>query len=71
VIFGCAVQLLFFQVLSGWLETAFGLYLAGSIITGSEILYLICMLIAGLFVGLFPAMRAMNLALKDGLSVRT
>jgi len=70
---GCGVglELSGFFLLRGWLENTFGLYLVGEVFAGREIFYLSITLIAGILIGLIPALRASRLALKDGLSVRT
>ena len=60
-----------FFLLRGWLENTFGLYLVGEAFTSQEIFYLTITLVAGILIGLIPALRASRLALKDGLSVRT
>lgn len=53
-----------------WIESSFGLYLSGSIFTSTELLYLVITLVGGVLIGFFPAYRAMQLSLKDGLSVK-
>ncbi|MEN0059215.1 MAG: ABC transporter permease [Bdellovibrio sp.] len=56
--------------LKPWLEAEFGLYLAGSGLTAREGLYLLITLVCGAVVGLIPAFRAQQMALKDGLSAK-
>lgn len=70
VVLGVAIELTCFFVLEGWLQNQFGLYLVGSPFTAVEGIYLLVTVVFGMFVGLIPAYRASQLALKDGLSVR-
>jgi putative ABC transport system permease protein len=70
VIIGVSLELTCFFVLEGWLQNQFGLYLVGSPFTAVEGTYLLVTLIFGMLVGLIPAYKASQLALKDGLSVR-
>jgi putative ABC transport system permease protein len=70
VALGVLVQLAVFQVLKSWIEREFGLYLVGALFTSREILEMILMIVLGALIGLVPALRAMSLALKDGLSMR-
>ena len=67
---GVVIELSTFSLLRGGLESQFGLYLVGSPLTSSEVVYLGITLLLGSLIGLIPALRASNLALKDGLSVR-
>lgn len=67
---GVLVQIFVFQVLKGWLEREFGLYLVGAIFSSREIFEIALMVTAGALVGLIPAVRSMRLALKDGLSLK-
>lgn len=71
VVLGVILQLGGFFFLSAWLESQFGFYVVGSIITQTEIVYLVGILILGTIVGLMPALRASYTALKDGLAVKT
>lgn len=57
-------------ILKPWIESEFGLYLAGSALTKTELFYILVTFIGGTLIGLVPALRAQKLALKDGLSVR-
>lgn len=57
-------------ILAPWLETEFGLSLGGPIWTSTEMIYLAMTFVAGVAIGFIPAFRALNAALKDGLSVR-
>ncbi len=70
VAFGFFVQLGAFVILQSWLEHEFGLVLQGSSLTSIEAFYLILTFVAGVLIGLVPALRARSMALKDGLSVR-
>lgn len=70
VIGGVALSLGLVAVLKPWVEAQFGLYLAGAAITQTEWLYMFGALAAGTLMGLIPALKAQNQALKDGLSVR-
>lgn len=67
---GLALELSGFFFLRNWLETQFGLYLVGPAFTMTEVIYLALTLSLGILIGLIPAIRASNLALKDGLSVK-
>jgi putative ABC transport system permease protein len=70
VALGVGVQLVVFQGLKSWIEREFGLYLVGALFTPREIAEIFLMIALGAFIGLVPALRAMRLALKDGLSQR-
>lgn len=70
LIIGVLIELSFFFLLQGWLQSTFGLYLVGSPLTLVEGIYLLMTLILGMITGLIPAYKASKLALKDGLSVR-
>jgi putative ABC transport system permease protein len=65
---GFALQLLMFGSLKSWLENSFGLYLVGDLITPAEIASLCVALTLGIAIGIWPAFRASQMALKDGLS---
>lgn len=69
-LFGVMFELLLFSILEPWLAAKFGLYLSGALLTKQDIIYLCITVFFGTFVGLFPALRAMFLTLKDGLSVK-
>lgn len=56
------------SLLKPWIETQFGLYMAGPWFTTREYIYILIALGGGTVIGLIPALRAQNLALKDGLS---
>lgn len=58
-------------LLKPWLESQFGLYLVGAVMTPKELLYLLITLICGTLIGLVPALKAQSQALKDGLSIKT
>lgn len=57
-------------LLRPFIEAEFGLYLVGPWFTIREYIYIIITLLAGTLIGLVPALRAQQLALKDGLSVK-
>jgi putative ABC transport system permease protein len=68
---GVGMELSGFFLLKDWLENTFGLYITGEVFTSQEFFYIGITLVAGVLIGLIPALRASKLALKDGLSVRT
>ncbi len=70
ITFGLSLELSGFFILSGWLEEQFGFYIVGNAINNMDLLYLAATFIFGICVGLIPAYRATQMALKDGLSVR-
>ncbi|UOF02744.1 ABC transporter permease [Bdellovibrio reynosensis] len=70
IVLGTALAFTLALVLGPWIEGEFGLYLAGPIFMWKELMYLGITFIGGTLIGLIPALRAQNLALKDGLSVR-
>ena len=57
-------------LLSPWLATEFGLAFSNSFLQTTEWVYLGLTMGGGLLVGVIPALRARQSALKDGLSVR-
>jgi putative ABC transport system permease protein len=67
---GLVLQLSTFSLLRGWLENQFGLYLVGKALTLTEVIYVVLTLVLGILIGLIPALKASQSALKDGLSVR-
>lgn len=70
VVLGVVLSVGLVAILKPWIETEFGLYLVGSWFTQRELIYLLITLVGGTLIGLIPALRAQNLALKDGLSVK-
>lgn len=70
ILAGVVAELSGFFILKDWLEAEFGLYLVGSIFSGTEMIYLVVTFALGILIGLIPAWKAARLALKDGLSVR-
>lgn len=70
IVLGLVLSTALSMVLRPWLETEFGLYLAGPLFTKKELIYLLITLIGGILAGLIPALRAQSLSLKDGLSMR-
>lgn len=67
---GLAFEFIAFYFLSGWLETTFGFYFTGSILTYTEVIYLIVIFISGILIGLIPAIKSARSALKDGLAIK-
>lgn len=64
---------LLYALLAGvqpWLESRFGLFIALGLPSGSELLLLGAVVLAGAVVGAIPAYRAYRLSLSDGLSIR-
>lgn len=70
IILGSALSLGLITTLKPWIESEFGLYLAGPALTKAELLFVLVTFIGGTLIGLIPALRAQKLALKDGLSVK-
>jgi putative ABC transport system permease protein len=70
VVVGMVLSLGLVAILAPWIEARFGLYLAGAALTRTELYYMVGALVAGTTIGLIPAFKAQNQALKDGLSVR-
>lgn len=70
LVFGSFVQWLVFLILSPWLSKEFGIVLSGQAWTMTEVVYLSATLLAGVLIGVIPAFRAQQMALKDGLSLR-
>lgn len=70
ILIGTVFQISSFFILAGWLESQFGLYITGDMMTQTELFYLGFILLSGTLVGLIPALRASQSALKDGLTVR-
>lgn len=70
IILGVVLSVGLVAILKPWIETEFGLYLVGPWFTQRELIYLGITLVGGTLIGLIPALRAQNLALKDGLSVK-
>jgi len=70
ILLGALISVGGVALLRPWIENEFGLYLVGPIFTSVEWIYLACTFIGGVAIGFVPAVRAMKLALKDGLSAR-
>ncbi len=68
---GTALQVASFAILEKWLAESFGVYLAGAVLSTSDLMYLASAIVAGTLIGLIPALRALMLTLKDGLSVKS
>ncbi|MCB0368969.1 MAG: ABC transporter permease [Bdellovibrionales bacterium] len=71
IIVGSTVHFMGFSLLSNWLESKFGFYIIGSLLSSTEIWYIGITLIFGVLTGLIPAMKASQNALKDGLIVKS
>lgn len=71
ILTGIALNIGTFSLLSGWLESQFGFYIAGQIFSAVDYIYLVLIWVAGTLVGFIPAIKASRLALKDGLAVKT
>ena len=71
IIFGTLLQVLTVFLISGWIESEFGLVLAATNFESTELMYLLLTFIFGVLTGLIPAMKAQSQALKDGLSIKT
>lgn len=67
---GTVLQMLTVFLISGWIESEFGLVLAAGSLQMTEIIYLLLTLGFGILTGLIPALKAQSQALKDGLSVK-
>lgn len=70
ILAGIIFQVLMFFVLSGWLERTFGFYFIGSVLTATELFYIGLILVSGILVGLIPAIKSSQTALKDGLTIK-
>lgn len=70
VLLGIIFSIVLTALLRPLIEAEFGLYLVGPWFTIREYMYIIITLLAGTLIGLVPALRAQQLALKDGLSVK-
>jgi putative ABC transport system permease protein len=70
VLTGLILEVLFFFILSGWLERTFGFYFVGDILTVTEFIYLGIIVVSGVLVGLIPAIKSSRTALKDGLTIK-
>lgn len=70
IVLGVVISILLTVALKPWLESEFGLYLVGPWLTQVEWLYMLITLVSGTLIGFIPALRALRLALKDGLSVK-
>lgn len=70
VLIGAVGSVLIISALSPWLASEFGLYLIGPLLSRTEFMYLGLTLVAGFLIGLIPALRAQQQALKDGLTIK-
>lgn len=71
IFFGILLQVGTVFLISGWIESEFGLVLATTNFESTELMYLLLTFIFGVLTGLIPAMKAQSQALKDGLSIKT
>lgn len=71
ILLGLMLNTVTFVLLSNWLETQFGFYMVGAMYSLTDYFYLSLILIFGTLVGFIPALRASQLALKDGLTVKS
>jgi putative ABC transport system permease protein len=67
---GLVIQISGFWSISRWLESEFGFFMTGPLLTVVDGVYLSSVLVVGLLAGLIPAWRARDAALKDGLTIR-
>jgi len=70
IVLGTVISVAGTALLRPWLETEFGFYLEGGALGKTELMYLAATLVGGILIGLIPARRAQQMALKDGLSVK-
>ena len=70
IVLGVVITGLLTLVLSPWLITTFGIYIAGKFFSSTMWIYIAATLTGGILIGFIPAIRARTTALKDGLSVR-
>lgn len=68
ILCGFVIQLALFGSLKFWLENSFGLYLVETGLGVNEIFILLLAWGLGIVIGIWPALRASQMALKDGLS---
>ncbi|MGI9369777.1 MAG: ABC transporter permease [Ruegeria sp.] len=70
-VLGVALLYLGLVVLQPWLDSAFGLYLPISLLSFREVLILCAVVLAAAFVSLLPAIRAYQMSLADGMTIKT
>ncbi|MGE3760072.1 MAG: ABC transporter permease [Pseudobdellovibrionaceae bacterium] len=70
LILGYALSFMLVLAVGPWAEREFGVYISNRPPTQIELLYLLGTFVIGILIGLLPALRARNMALKDGLSQR-
>ena len=70
VIFACLLKVALEWVFGPWLQIRYGLYLQEPRFSFIELSYILTMLVLAILISIIPALRAMKLALKDGLSVK-
>ncbi len=69
-VLGVALLYLGLVVLQPWLDSAFGLYLPISLLSLREMLILCAVIVASAFVSLLPAIRAYQMSLADGMTIK-
>ncbi len=69
-VLGVALLYLGLVVLQPWLDSAFGLYLPISLLSFREMLILCAVIVASAFVSLLPAIRAYQMSLADGMTIK-
>ncbi len=69
-VLGVALLYLGLIVLQPWLDSAFGLYLPISLLSFREMLILCAVIVASAFVSLLPAIRAYQMSLADGMTIK-
>ncbi|MEK6774577.1 MAG: FtsX-like permease family protein [Bdellovibrionota bacterium] len=70
VVLGWCLTIVSIFFLGPWLEAEYGFVIQGPMINFMEICLSLVIILAGLGIGLYPALRAQRMSLKDGLSVR-
>ncbi len=69
-VLGVALLYLGLVLLQPWLDSAFGLYLPISLLSLREMLILCAVIVASAFVSLLPAIRAYQMSLADGMTIK-
>ena len=70
VLFGALLNIIAVWSIASWLQSEFGFYITGAVFTMTDIIYGVIIVVAGVFVGLLPALQARQRALKDGLTIK-
>lgn len=71
VMLGWAINVITLFLLGPWIESEYGFTIQGPWISSQEALLSLLIVCAGLVIGLYPALRAQRMSLKDGLSVKS